>query len=127
MTLTLLSFTQTTAKISFDKLSHNFGEIPQGTPVKCTFTFTNTGKAPLVLSDVKASCGCTTPEWPQQPIMPGSSAKITAEYNAAADGSFDKTITVFSNAGEPVELKLTGKVYKISTVDESENGTELKF
>jgi archaellum component FlaG (FlaF/FlaG flagellin family) len=97
-------------QIKFEKTTHDFGSIPQGTPVTTTFTFKNTGKAPLVLSNVQASCGCTTPSYTKEPIAPGKTGTITATYNAASVGQFNKSITVTSNAGEPVVLMLQGTV-----------------
>jgi hypothetical protein len=121
--LVLASFSLQTPNLKFDNLEHDFGKIPQGEPVKHKFTFTNDGSSVLILTDVKASCGCTTPTWPQEPIMPGQTGVIEAEYNAAADGVFDKTITVYSNAAnKEVVLKLKGVVEKTSKVlfDEEE-------
>jgi Protein of unknown function (DUF1573) len=97
-------------QIKFEKTTHDFGNIPQGTPVTTTFTFKNAGKAPLVLSNVQASCGCTTPSYTKEPIAPGKTGTITATYNAAGAGQFNKSITVTSNAGEPVVLMLQGTV-----------------
>lgn len=90
-----------TATASFKEKdnTYDFGTIPQGTPVTHVFTVTNTGKAPLVLSAVNPSCGCTSPEWPKEPIAPGASAPIKVTYNAAAVGTFTKNVTVVSNAG----------------------------
>lgn len=86
------------AVITFAADRHEFGSIPQGTPANYTFTFKNTGKEPLVLSSVTPSCGCTTPEWPKEPIAPGASANIKVTYSAASPGEFTKTIAVKSNA-----------------------------
>jgi hypothetical protein len=88
------------AAIAFKEANntHDFGTIPQGTPVTYNFSFTNSGKAPLTLSSVQPSCGCTSPEWPKEPIAPGKSATIKVTYNAAALGTFNKTITVVSNS-----------------------------
>ncbi len=80
--------------------THNFGEIPQGVPVSTTFTFTNTGSAPLIISDVKTSCGCTTPFYTKDPIMPGQEGVVKAQYNAAKAGTFNKSITVITNSSE---------------------------
>jgi hypothetical protein len=104
----------TGAKIKFEKTSHDFGSKPQGTPATYDFVFKNTGNAPLVLQDVKAACGCTTPFWPKEPIMPGQESKISATYNMAKAGSFTKTITVTTmptadkENGEQVILTITG-------------------
>ncbi len=99
------------AKISFAKDSFNFGTVPQGKPVTHAFTFRNTGKEPLVLNSVTASCGCTTPEWPKEPIKPGESGVIKATYNAQAVGIFIKTVTVLSNASTGTRvLTIRGEV-----------------
>lgn len=86
--------------------THDFGVIPQGTPVTYTFAIKNTGKAPLVLSNVAPSCGCTTPEWPKEPIKPGASANIKVTYNAASAGTFIKNIAVTSNAAQQPQVML---------------------
>jgi archaellum component FlaG (FlaF/FlaG flagellin family) len=105
-------------KATFEKTVHNFGKIPQGTPVTTTFTVKNTGKAPLLISGVQASCGCTTPSYTKEPIAPGKTGTITATYNAAAIGDFNKTITITHNAGEPIMLSLQG------TVQQNNGGSE---
>lgn len=115
----MMSFALLGPSIEFDKKEHNFGNIPQGTPVTHEFTFTNTGDAPLILESVKASCGCTTPAWPKEPIAPGAEGVIKATFNAAAGGSFNKSITVKTNINdESVILKLRGVVDLTSKVDE---------
>lgn len=87
------------AEIAFAVEVHDFGTITEGTQATIEFEFTNTGNAPLVLSSVSASCGCTTPKWTKEPIMPGQKGKITAVYNSTGrPGSFTKSITVASNA-----------------------------
>ena len=86
--------------IEFVKTTHDFGKIPQGKPVAHEFEFTNTGDEPLLLIKVKASCGCTTPSYPREPIAPGESAKIKAVYNAASAGRFQKSVTVTTNIKE---------------------------
>lgn len=109
------------AVISFASSEHDFGTVPQGTPVTYVFNFKNTGKEPLVLSAVNPSCGCTTPEWPKEPVAPGANAKITVTYNAANAGTFTKTVTVVSNAATPTTiLTIKGEV-KPSTSSTSVN------
>lgn len=117
-----MAFSSLKPTIDFKTTEHNFGDaVKQHQPVKCDFNFTNNGDQPLVITNVKPSCGCTTPEWPKNPIMPGESGVITAEYNAAALGSFDKTITVTSNATEaPLTLKIKGKVIAASIVGDGD-------
>ena len=86
--------------ISFDKTTYEYGTVKTGSDGHRFFTVTNTGDKPLILSDVRASCGCTTPEWSKDPIMPKQSAKIKVGYNTALNGSFKKQIEVFSNDPE---------------------------
>ena len=74
--------TDVQATITFDKPEHDFGKIKEGTLATHEFTFTNTGKAPLVLSNVQPSCGCTTPEWSKEPIMPGGKGTVKAVFNS---------------------------------------------
>ena len=59
------------AEIKFEKETHDFGAIPQGTPATYEFSFKNTGKSPLIITNASASCGCTTPDWTREPIKPG--------------------------------------------------------
>lgn len=97
--------------ISFDKTVYDFGTIAQGIPAEAEFVFTNTGKQPLVLQNVKAACGCTTPYYTKETVMPGKKGVIKASYNAAAAGGFDKPVTVTYNGGT-VNLSLKGIVEK---------------
>ncbi len=91
---------------------HNFDLIPQGKPVFYNFEIVNTGKTPLKLDDVHASCGCTTPEWNREAIAPGATAKIKVGYNAAAEGPFEKFITITYNSSQTKQLKIKGTVWK---------------
>ena len=107
--------------IEFENVVHDFGKIYEGRPVECEFPFTNKGKVPLILSNVQPGCGCTTPEWPREPIMPGQKAKIKAIYNPGTyKGSFGKGITVYSNASNAtVQLTIKGVVEEIPKVPQS--------
>lgn len=97
--------------IIFDKLAHDYGTIEKGGDGNCAFTFTNKGQKPLVLSNVRASCGCTVPQWPREPIAPGEQGEIKVKYNTQTIGAFSKSITVNSNAANTVvRLRITGKV-----------------
>ncbi len=100
------------AKIRFESLEHNYGNISKGSPGTCTFTFYNDGNEPLILQNVKASCGCTTPSWTQKPVMPGQSGTIDVKYNTNNVGAINKSITVTSNAVDNprVQLKIKGNV-----------------
>jgi hypothetical protein len=88
----------------FVEESHEFGDIPQGTPVTTQFTFTNTGKEPIIIKNCQASCGCTVPSWPKEPILPGKESSIQVTYNAAHAGNFTKSITITSNSATPTKV-----------------------
>ncbi|GAB4311480.1 MAG: DUF1573 domain-containing protein [Bacteroidales bacterium] len=97
--------------ITFDKMVHDYGEIPKGGDGTCEFKFKNEGKEPLILSNVRSSCGCTVPSWPRQPILPGESNVIKVKYDTKRVGIINKSIYVYSNAKtSPVTLKIKGKV-----------------
>lgn len=103
---------QTEDVLLLKETEHDFDKIPQGKPVYYTFDITNNGKIALKLDDVHASCGCTTPEWSRDPIEPGATAKIKVGYNAAAEGPFNKTITITYNASQTKVLTIKGTVWK---------------
>lgn len=88
------------AKLILEESSYDFGEIEKGLPVEHTFSIQNGGNAPLLISRVKTSCGCTASDYSKEAIMPGEEGIITVTYNAANSGSFNKTIAVISNGGE---------------------------
>ena len=98
--------------LNLKETEHNFSLIPQGKPVYYNFEITNLSKDSLKLNDVHASCGCTTPEWGREPIAPGASAKIKVGYNAAAEGPFEKFITITYSGNQTKQLKITGTVWK---------------
>ena len=99
-------------QISFNEIEHNYGTIQKGGDGNCEFVFTNNGNEPLILSNVRASCGCTVPTWTKEPIMPGKTGTIKVRYNTNNVGGLTKTITVTSNAvNDPrLVLKIKGKV-----------------
>lgn len=103
-------------KIVFAEREHNYGTIQKGGDGNCVFTFTNTGDEPLILSNVRASCGCTTPKWTQKPVMPGKTGEIGVRYNTNNVGGFTKTVTVTSNAVNEarVVVKIKGNVVQPS-------------
>lgn len=98
--------------LQFEVESFDFGTVEEGEKAEKTFTFKNTGNQPIILSNVRASCGCTTPNWTREPIMPGQSGKIEVSYNSAGrPGAFNKTITITSNATEATKvLTIRGNV-----------------
>ncbi len=88
------------AEISFDKETHDYGVMKQHGNGECVFVFTNTGTEPLIISNAKGSCGCTVPDWPKEPIMPGKKGVIDVIYkpNKSQAGSpQQKTVTVTAN------------------------------
>lgn len=97
--------------ITFDKTVHDYGTLEYGAEGTCYFSFTNTGKEPLIVQQPRSSCGCTVPSWPKQPILPGESDQIKVTYNTKKVGNINKTVTVTSNAkNSTVILRITGKV-----------------
>jgi hypothetical protein len=97
--------------LKFKEVKYNFGKIQQGKPVTHDFGFTNAGESALIIENATASCGCTTPSWPQKPISKGASDKVTAGFNAANAGAFEKTVFVKVKGYDlPLELKISGEV-----------------
>jgi hypothetical protein len=90
----------------------DFGKIPQGRPVTHVFELVNKSNTPIVLENVLASCGCTTPEWSKEPIAPGATTLIKVGYNAAAEGAFNKNVTVQIAGGQVQTINITGNVYR---------------
>jgi hypothetical protein len=99
------------AKIKFKTDTIDYGTIEKGSDGVRIFEFTNTGDAPLIITDVKSTCGCTIPKKPDGPIMPGDNGKIEVKYDTNRVNPIRKTITVTSNAETPtVALKIKGEV-----------------
>ncbi len=93
-------------KIEFEKMEHDFGKIDQGQVVEHVFKFKNVGDNPLVVSEARASCGCTIPEWTRTPVQPGGEGTIDVKYNSTGrKGLIHKTVTVYANT-EPKETVL---------------------
>ncbi|MFO7616482.1 MAG: DUF1573 domain-containing protein [Bacteroidales bacterium] len=90
---------------------HDFGSIVYGADGSVDFVFTNEGTKPLVITNVAATCGCTVPTWPKEPIEPGKKGSVKVVYNTKLVGTFNKTIVVYSNANNsPVRISVLGKV-----------------
>lgn len=99
------------AKIEFKTDTIDYGTVEKGADGVRVFEFTNTGNAPLIISDVKSTCGCTVPKKPEGPIMPGQTGEIAVKYDTNRVNPIRKTITVISNADTPtVALKIKGEV-----------------
>lgn len=93
------------AVMAFDKKSHDFGEIQQNTPQQTVFTFTNTGDAPLIITNATSSCGCTIPEYPRNtPIAPGETGNLTVKFNGSGMNKVTKTIRVQTNTASGEEV-----------------------
>ena len=108
-------------EIFFEKTVHDYGVIKYDGDGTCEFTFKNIGKEPLLLTQVQASCGCTTPTWPKEPIKPGEKGTIVVKYNTKIPKAFSKSIRVYSNAKTAlVSLTIKG------TVEENQPNPENK-
>lgn len=99
-------------QITFETKSHDFGTIKESDGVaECVFEFQNTGDEPLVFLDVRTSCGCTTPDYPRNPIAPGKMGKIKVTYNPTGrPGEFERKVKIFTNTNKRITLKITGVV-----------------
>ena len=113
-------FGQTKAEevIKFPELVHDFGKIKQGVPTTFDFEFKNVSEKPVVIENAAATCGCTTPKWPQAPVMAGKKEIINVGYNAANVGAFSKTITVkLAGVDTPLTLTISGEVLTTEAYD----------
>ena len=99
-------------EIEFEKVVHDYGDVPFNGNGECEFRFTNTGNEPLLIQKPKSSCGCTIPSWPKEPILPGESEVIKVTYRTNRAGNINKTVTVTSNAikNSTVVLRIKGRV-----------------
>jgi hypothetical protein len=106
--------------ISFDKTTFDYGNVKAGSDGHRFFTVKNTGDKPLIISEVKPACGCTTPEWSKDPILPGKSAQIKVGYNTGIKGAFNKLIEVYSNdpANNRSVLYIKGTVEDLEGVNQ---------
>ncbi|MFY8184625.1 MAG: DUF1573 domain-containing protein [Bacteroidia bacterium] len=112
--------------IQFEEETHDFGKITQGEKVSYSFKFTNTGKSNLLISSAQASCGCTVPKPPKDPLAPGATDKIDVTFDSnGKSGKFDKQITVITNCDPNTKvLKITGEI--IVPVSNEPNKTTTK-
>ncbi|MGB5436842.1 MAG: DUF1573 domain-containing protein [Maribacter sp.] len=111
-----LTAQETAAKIEFKTETVDYGEIAKGSDGVRVFEFTNTGNAPLIISKVSSSCGCTIPKKPDGPILPGKTGEIEVKYDTNRVGPIRKAVTVISNADTPTKvLKIKGEVKATGT------------
>ena len=116
---TTISFAQNSNEVKpefkFEKELINYGKVVQNSDGNRTFEFTNIGKSPLFITDIKTSCDCTVPKKPTDPIMPGDKGHITVYYDTSKLGGFSKQITIFSNAKKEIKkIRIKGFVVKKS-------------
>ncbi|MEO1012487.1 MAG: DUF1573 domain-containing protein [Bacteroidota bacterium] len=90
--------------MAFEKSEHDFGTIEQGTAQETVFKFTNTGDAPLIITEAKSSCGCTVPNPPKDPIAPGDTGELLVKFNGSGQNQVTKTITVTANTEKGSEI-----------------------
>ncbi len=98
--------------ITFKTVNHDFGKVKEGEKAVYTYEFTNTGDAPIVISNAQPSCGCTTPSWTKTPVLPGKTGSVSASFDSAGKpGAFNKNVTVTSNATVgSISLSFKGEV-----------------
>jgi hypothetical protein len=112
--------TQPVLPVQFSEEVYDFGKIPQGKPTTHTFIIENTGLDTLRIDNVQTSCGCTTPEYSRTPVLKGQKTTLKVGYNAASEGAFEKSVTVFYNNGQSKQIIIRGTVWK--TPDQSVPG-----
>jgi hypothetical protein len=113
----------TKPEFKFEKELINYGKVAQNSNGKRVFEFTNIGKSPLIIKDIKTSCDCAIPKKPERPIMPGEKAQIEVSYDTRKLGGFSKQITIFSNAKNQVkQIRIKGFVVKKKSVLVKEKG-----
>jgi len=110
-----------------NRIVYNYGTIEKGANGQCYFVFTNTGKEPLVIEKASSSCGCTVPNPPKYPILPGQKDSISVKYDTKRIGGINKTINVVSNASNsPVALQISGNVVEAApAIPENNTGNSL--
>lgn len=129
VTTNSLSIAEADAMLTLKESEYDFGKIPQGKPVTHVFEVTNKGTQSLKITNINASCGCTTPEWEKDRVVaPGEKTNITVGYNAAAEGQFTKFITVTYNDTQTKQITIKGEVWKTpgSSAPENKGLNDLK-
>jgi hypothetical protein len=108
-----ISFSINSQEFKFEKETIDYGKVAKDSNGEKTFVFTNVGDAPLIIKNVQSSCGCTVPEKPENPIMPGEKGAIKVSYDTKRSGGFSKAITILSNAKNARKvIKIKGFVTK---------------
>ena len=118
----ILSLTTNAQEFKFDAETIDYGKIDKKANGVRTFTFTNVGNQPLIIKDIKSTCGCTVPEKPKKPILPNEKGTIKVSYNTNIIGGFSKSITILSNVKkERTILKIKGFVYDGVTLEKEKS------
>ena len=97
-------------QMTFETIVVDYGQVQRGSDGNRTFTFTNTGSSPVVVTNVRSSCGCTVPSYPEDPVMPGESTEIEVRYDTNRMGRINRFVTVMTNIDERIRLQITGEV-----------------
>ncbi|PID91405.1 MAG: hypothetical protein CSA96_08560 [Bacteroidetes bacterium] len=98
-------------ELYFEEPVHDYGELPKDGDGTWIFRCKNLGEEAIVINRVRSTCGCTVPQWPREPLEPGSTGEIVVKYNTAQTGTFMKSLYVYSTAANtPVKLQIKGKV-----------------
>jgi len=122
VTTNVTTIAQADEMLTLKETEFDFGKIPQGKPVTHVFEVVNKSNVALKISNINASCGCTTPEWEKDKVVaPGEKTKITVGYNAAAEGPFTKFITVTYNDAQTKQITIKGEVWKTPGSSAPEN------
>lgn len=111
--------------LELKETAFDFGNIQQGRPAMHSFAVVNSGSDTLKIQNVQASCGCTTPVWNREPVAPGAKTEIQVGYNAAAEGHFEKTVTILYNEGKSKIITIRGEVYKMPSTPAPANTSVL--
>jgi hypothetical protein len=117
--MTMTAFAQSNGpEITFEKTTIDYGTIAEKSDGTRMFIFKNTGNEPLIIERAQGSCGCTVPEWPREPIMPGQESKIKVTYDTKRIGRISKSVKIYSNATNTdaqgvTTLRITGEVQKV--------------
>ncbi len=98
--------------LKFEKTTVDYGTIEKGSDPYRSFAFENTSDEPVAIKSAKGSCGCTIPEYPEEPIMPGQKSEVKVRYDTQRVGTFGKTVTLITTKDEKIVLNIKGKVYK---------------
>jgi hypothetical protein len=120
--LFLISFSLNAQEFKFKSETIDYGKIDKGSDGERIFIFTNIGDQPIIIKNIKSSCGCTVPEKPEKPVMPGEKGEIKVSYDTKRVGGFSKSITIFSNATEAAKvIRIKGIVNNGVSLEKEKN------